>query len=132
MADMQKGGRPLSPFMLGKYYRIQLTSASSLLTRISGNALIAGAVLLVWWLLGLAMGPDWFGPVHWVVTSWIGRLIIVGSTWALWYHLLAGARHLIFDQGYGLKIQTAERLGWAAVIGSFVLTALTVGLFWLI
>ncbi|MFN3607269.1 MAG: succinate dehydrogenase, cytochrome b556 subunit, partial [Cypionkella sp.] len=46
--------------------------------------------------------------------------------WAVWYHYLAGLRHLYFDAGHGLDIPTAEKLGWGVIIGSFVLTALTV------
>ena len=47
MADVNRGNRPLSPFMLGQYYRFQMTSLSSILTRITGNALILAAVLIV-------------------------------------------------------------------------------------
>ena len=47
------------------------------------------------------------------------------SVLALWYHLLAGVRHLIFDSGYALDIPTAEKLGMACIGGSVVLTILT-------
>ncbi len=53
-------------------------------------------------------------------------IVFTLSAWALWYHYLAGIRHLIYDSGRGLDIPTAEKLGWACIFGSVVLTALTV------
>ncbi|MGC9370472.1 MAG: succinate dehydrogenase, cytochrome b556 subunit [Paracoccaceae bacterium] len=124
MADVNRGNRPLSPHL--QVYRPQLTSITSILTRITGNALIIGALLVVWWFIAAAKGPDYFALANGVITSWIGDLVLLGSVWALWYHSLAGIRHLIWDSGRGLEIETAEKLGWAVIIGSFVLTALTV------
>lgn len=123
MADTKRGNRPLSPHLT--VYRPQLTSMTSILTRISGNALLLGALLVVAWLLAAATSVSAFDTVNGFVTSWFGDLIMLGSLWALWYHTLAGVRHLIWDQGYGLEIETAEKLGWAVIVGSVVLTILT-------
>lgn len=124
MADVNRGNRPLSPHL--QVYRPQLTSITSILTRITGNALIIGALLVVWWFIAAATSPEYFALANGVITSWFGDLVMLGSVWALWYHSLAGIRHLIWDSGRGLEIETAEKLGWAVIIGSFVLTALTV------
>ncbi len=118
--------RPLSPFMLGKYYRLQITSVSSLLTRITGHALVAGVLLAVWWLLAAATSEAYFEVANAVATSWFGDLVFTGSLWAVWYHYLTGLRHLYYDAGKGLDIKTAEMLGWACVIGSVVLTVITI------
>ena len=126
MADVNRGNRPLSPFMIGPYYRPQLTSITSILTRITGAALIVQAVLIVWWLLALSYGPAYFGFVDYIVTSWLGDLILLLSTWALWYHTLAGLRHLIWDTGRCLEIEAAERLGKLVIAGSVVLTLITI------
>lgn len=126
MADVNRGNRPLSPFMIGPYYRPQLTSITSILTRITGAALIVQAVLIVWWLLALSYGPEYFGFVDFIVTSWLGDLILLLSTWALWYHTLAGVRHLIWDTGRCLEIGAAERLGKFVIGGSVVLTLITI------
>ena len=127
MADVNRGNRPLSPHL--QVYRPQITSISSILTRISGNALIVGALMVVWWLLAAATGPEAFATANAVWTSPFGWLVQAGSVWALWYHALAGARHLYWDAGYGLEIETAEKLGWACVHGSVALTVLTFALF---
>lgn len=117
--------RPLSPFMIGPYYRPQITSISSILIRISGFGLVAGVILGVWWLMAAAVSDEYFAVANAVATSWFGKLVFTGSLWAVWYHYLGGLRHLWYDAGHGLEIATAEKLGWACVIGSVVLTILT-------
>ena len=115
--------RPLSPHL--QIYRPQITSISSILTRITGNALIVGIALAIWWLLAVATGPEYFGFVNRIATSWFGDTVFTLSLVAVWYHFLAGLRHLCFDAGWALDLQTAELLGWLCIIGSIVLTALT-------
>ncbi len=124
MADVNRGNRPLSPHL--QIYRPQLTSITSILTRITGNALIVAALLIVWWLLAAATSADYFATADAVLRSWFGKLVFLGSIWAVWYHFLAGLRHLYYDSGRGLDIPTAEKLGWACIIGSVVLTLITV------
>ena len=126
MADVNRGNRPLSPHL--QIYRPQLTSMTSIVTRITGNALLLGSLMIVWWLLAAATSPEYFAVADGFVRSWFGTLIMFGSLWALWYHTLAGIRHLIWDNAIGLDIPTAEKLGWAVVGGSVVLTLLTVAI----
>ena len=124
MADVNRGNRPLSPHLM--IYRPQLTSISSILVRITGNAMIVASVMIVWWLFAAATSAEYFALVDGVMTSWFGKVVMLGSIWALWYHTLGGIRHLIWDNAIALDIPTAEKLGWAVIIGSFVLTAITV------
>ena len=124
MADVNRGNRPLSPHLT--IYRPQLTSMTSILTRITGNAILISALLVVWWFLAAATSAEYFAFADGVLTSWFGDLVMTLSLWGLWYHTLAGLRHLVWDQGYGLDIPTAEKLGWGLLIGSVVLTILTV------
>jgi len=125
MPDVNRGDRPLSPFMIGPYYRPQLTSMTSIINRLAGIALLGSAVLVVWWFLAAASSPEYFAFADAVITSWIGDLVMALSAWALWYHALAGLRHLYWDSGRGLEIETAEKLGIAVIIASVVLTILT-------
>ena len=124
MAEVKRVERPLSPHL--KIYRVQLTSVTSILTRITGNGLIVGTVLAVWWLMAAAISPGAFALANAVATSWFGDLVFTVSAWALWYHYLAGLRHLVFDAGRGLDIPTAEKLGWGVIFGSVGLTLLTI------
>lgn len=123
MADVNRGDRPLSPHLT--IYRPQLTSITSILTRITGNALLVSALLIVWWFLAASTSAEYFAVADAVLTSWLGILVMVLSLWGLWYHTLAGIRHLIWDNAVALDIETAEKLGWAVVVGSVVLTVLT-------
>lgn len=124
MADVNRGNRPLSPHL--QVYRPQLTSMTSIFTRITGNALIVATLLIVWWFLAASYGPESFATANGVLTSWFGDLVLTLSLWALWYHTLAGIRHLIWDTGRGLAVETAEKMGIAIIAGSFVLTILTI------
>jgi succinate dehydrogenase / fumarate reductase cytochrome b subunit len=124
MADVNRGNRPLSPHLT--IYRPQMTSISSIFVRITGNALLAATLLLIAWLLAASTSAAAFAWVQCVITSWFGDLVFLLSLWALWYHTLGGLRHLIWDTGRGLELKTAERMGWMMIIGSLLLTALTV------
>lgn len=124
MADVKRVERPLSPHL--QIYRPQITSITSILTRITGNALIVAVALAVWWLLAAATGAGNFALANAVATSWFGDLVFSASALAVWYHYLAGLRHLYFDAGKGLDIATAEKLGLGAIIGSVVLTVITI------
>ena len=124
MADVNRGNRPLSPHLT--IYRPQLTSITSILTRITGNALLLGAILMVWWFLAAATSAEYFATVDGLVTSLLGDVVMFLSLWALWYHTLAGVRHLIWDSGAMLDVPTAEKLGWAVIGGSVILTIVTV------
>lgn len=123
MAKAQQVNRPLSPHL--QIYRPQLTSITSILTRITGNALIVAALLIVWWFLAASSGPEYFAIANGVLTGWFGDLVLTLSVLGLWYHTLAGIRHLIWDAGAMLDIQSAEKLGIACLVGSVVLTVLT-------
>ena len=124
MADVNRGNRPLSPHLT--IYRPQMTSISSIFVRITGNALLAATLLLLAWLLTASTSAVAFDWVQCVITSWFGDLVFLLSLWALWYHMLGGLRHLIWDTGRGLELKAAERMGWMMIIGSLLLTAFTV------
>jgi succinate dehydrogenase / fumarate reductase cytochrome b subunit len=130
MPEIPRGNRPLSPHL--QIYRPQWTSVTSILTRITGNALIVSTVLVVWWLIAAATGPGAFAWADWFLRSWFGDLVLLGSVWALWYHTLAGLRHLVWSTGRFLEIHRAEFFGKVITAGSFVLTLLTVLAFWVL
>ncbi len=114
--------RPLSPFMLGQYYRFQWTSLLSFIHRVTGCGLSAGTALLAAWLVALAAGPEWFGLVTPHLKAWYGQVVIYGFVWSLLYHLCNGIRHLFWDVGMGFELKAAERSGYAVVFVSLGLT----------
>jgi succinate dehydrogenase / fumarate reductase cytochrome b subunit len=128
MANADRGNRPLSPHLT--IYRPQLTSITSILIRITGNALILSVFLIVCWLFSAATSLEYFIVIDAIMTSWFGSLVLISSLWAVWYHLLGGLRHLIWDMAVGLDLKTAEYLGWAVILGSFLLTFITIVILW--
>ena len=115
--------RPLSPFMIGPYYRPQLTSMLSIVHRITGVGLAVGSPLLVWWLVALASGPWAYDTFARHAGAWYGQLLLLGWSWSLLYHLCNGVRHLVWDLGYGYSIPAVYRSGYIMVAASLVLTA---------
>lgn len=116
--------RPLSPHI--QVYRMtNLTSLTSILHRLAGMALCAGLVLLGWLLLASATGEEAFKQFAAFAASREGIVVFIALTQAVYYHLLTGARHLVFDLGYWFKIQHAEISGVIIILGSLALTGAT-------
>ncbi len=119
---MQTDNRPLSPFM---HYRLGWTGYPSILHRITGVVLSVGSIFLVYWLVALASGPDAYATAQALFGSIIGKIVLFGFTFALFYHFCNGIRHLIWDAGVGLELETALRSARVVVAASIVLTLLT-------
>jgi len=122
MAETKPVARPLSPHL--QIYRPMLTMTMSIVHRITGVALYAGVILLVWWLTAAAISDSYFALVQSFFGSWIGRLVMFGFTWALIHHALGGIRHLIWDTGRGFELKTVEWMARANLAGSIILTLL--------
>ena len=125
MAELEAGTparsrRPLSPHL--QIYTPLLTMMMSIVHRVTGAALYFGMLLLAWWLIAAATGPNAYSYVELFIGSLIGRLILFGYTWALMHHLLGGIRHLIWDTLHGLEPAEREMLALGTLIGSVTLT----------
>ncbi len=131
--------RPLSPHL--SIWRWGPAMAISILHRISGNGMaFVGLPLLLWWVGAIASGPDAYASfTSWVwtgeegnalkgVTSVLGKIAIVGLTWAFFQHLTSGVRHFILDVGAGYDVESNNR--WSALL-PLVAIALT-ALFWVV
>src|SRR5690606_12816791 len=112
---MQTDNRPLSPFM---HYRRGWTGSPSILHRITGVVLSVGSIFLVYWLVALASGPDAYATAQALFGSIIGKIVLFGFTFALFYHFCNGIRHLIWDAGVGLELETALRSARVVVAAS--------------
>lgn len=119
---MTSQNRPLSPHL--QVYKPQLTSVLSILHRMTGVALAVGALLLVCWLVAAASGPAQFAAVQEFNGSWFGRLLLFGWTFALFYHMCNGIRHLVWDSGHGFELPQVYRSGWTVVVAAVVLTGI--------
>lgn len=114
--------RPLSPHL--SIYRPMLTMTMSIVHRVTGAALYFGLLLLAWWLIATAAGPNAYGKFQVFMDSLIGRLVLFGYVWALIHHMLGGIRHLIWDTGRGFGPSEREWLTLATLVGSIGFTIL--------
>ena len=108
--------RPLSPHL--QIYTPQMTSILSIMNRVTGIALSAGTLLLVWWLVAAASGPGAFDTVQGFIASPIGLFVLFGWTASLFFHFYNGIRHLAWDAGYGFDLPQTYATGWAVVIAT--------------
>ena len=118
---MDTRGRPLSPHL--QVYQPQLTSVLSITHRVTGVALTFGTLLLVYWLVAAATGPDAFNRAQGFMGSWLGLLLLFAWSISLFYHLCNGIRHLFWDAGVGLELPAVYASGWAVLIATGVVTA---------
>lgn len=97
----------------------------SILHRVTGDALaIGGTLLFLWWLVAAASGPVAYATFLEVAGGWVGTVILVGLTWAVFQHLLSGLRHLAMDTGWGYSLAASRMTAILTILGSLVLTAL--------
>jgi succinate dehydrogenase / fumarate reductase cytochrome b subunit len=119
---MNSKNRPLSPHI--QIYRPQMTTVLSIVHRLTGVGLVAGCLIMTWWLFAAISGQTAFEQTQAFRDSPIGTLIFAGWLWAFVYHFLNGIRHLKWDTGRGINMKSAYRSGWVVVIGSVLLTIL--------
>jgi len=123
---MEKSQRPLSPHL--QIYRPQLTSVLSITHRGTGIALFIGTLVLVYWLLAAASGAEAYASAQQLLGSWFGRIVLLGFSFSLFYHLCNGIRHLFWDVGLGFELKTTYASGTVVVIVSITMTVLAWGL----
>ncbi len=123
---MSSNNRPLSPHL--DIYKLPLSALLSIVHRGTGAFLTFGSIVLVWWLMALAGGEEAFMSAQSFMGSFIGRLILFGWSFALFFHLANGIRHLFWDVGYGFEKDEVEKssfivLGTAGLLTLFVWVA---------
>ena len=96
----------------------------------TGVALAFGLLALCYWLVSLAGGENSYAVAARLFASPVGNLGLVVWTFAFWFHLLNGVRHLFWDAGYGFERTQRHASGWFAILGSVVLTLCVWILIW--
>ncbi len=120
MANHKTVERPLSPHL--QIYRPMLTMMMSIMHRITGIILYSGMILLVAWLVAASSSEAGFGVMQSLFGHWLGKIVLLGFTWALLHHMLGGLRHLLWDTGRGYELPVVEWLARANLAGSILLT----------
>lgn len=94
----------------------------SIMHRITGVALYVGAILIAWWFIAAAYGPQSYATANAFFSSWFGLLVLFGFTFALIHHMLGGIKHLVQDTGRLLDKETTTKLALAQPVASLVIT----------
>jgi succinate dehydrogenase / fumarate reductase cytochrome b subunit len=118
---MSNSGRPLSPHIF--VYRWPITMTLSILHRATGVGMSLGLILLAVWLMQTAAGPEQYQYFRATMGSPLGKLLLIGWTFAFFLHLGNGIRHLVWDTGRGFEKSQANASAWAVLILSVALTA---------
>ena len=119
---MSNNGRPLSPHL--SIYRWPITMTTSILHRATGVAMSLGFIVLAGWLLDAAIGAETYAAMMSYLDTIVGKLLLVGWSFAFFFHLSNGVRHFIWDSGRGFEKATANASAWFVLILAIVLTAL--------
>lgn len=114
---------PISPHL--HIYKPQITTMLSITHRGTGIFLSVGALLLCYWLLAIAAGEEIYTRLTVYISAWYGQLLLLAFTFSLYFHLCNGVRHLFWDAGLGLEIETTYKSGYAVIIASIFLTGAT-------
>ncbi len=115
--------QPTSPHL--QVYRLPLVAKLSIIHRATGVALGAGLLLIAYVVVALAQGPEAYASAQECLNSWFGTLVLLGWSVALYYHMCNGIRHLFWDVGRGLELESADLSGKIVIVATAVLTALT-------
>ena len=116
--------RPLSPHL--QIYRPQLTSVLSITHRLTGFALSLVILLSPAILYLLTLSKDSHALVMNIFQNSFIKLVLFLAIFGLSYHLCNGIRHLAWDAGYGLDLDSSYKSGYAVVLISLGITFLIV------
>ena len=123
---MSTPDRPLSPHL--SVYRWPITMTLSILHRGTGVAMSVGLVVLAAWLVAAASGANEYAQITALLSTWVGKLFLIGWSFAFFYHLANGIRHLVWDTGRGFEKHQVNASAWFVVAFSIA----TTGVFWVL
>jgi succinate dehydrogenase / fumarate reductase cytochrome b subunit len=54
----------------------------------------------------------------------VGKLVLLGFSFAFFFHLANGVRHLFWDVGLGFEIRQANASAWFVLVATVLMTTL--------
>lgn len=118
---MSNSDRPLSPHL--SVYRWPISMTLSILHRVTGVGMSIGLIALAAWLVQAAAGPEQYQYFRAEMAAPIGKILLIGWTFAFFLHFCNGIRHLVWDTGRGFEMRQVRASAWTVVFMSLVLTA---------
>lgn len=119
--------RPLSPHL--QVYRLPMTALMSISHRITGFLLTAGTTIVAAWLIAAALGEGEYEYMMYLAQTTPGTLVLMGWSFALYYHMCNGIRHMFWDMGFLLTEQKARISGYLVICIAIAMTIITWGAF---
>ena len=113
---------PLSPHI--QIYKWHISSLVSISHRITGIINIIAITFICLLASLLVFGESKFELINLLLSSLIGKFIVLGITWSFSFQALSEIRHLIMDLGYGFELKTTKITGFIVIFGSIVLTVI--------
>lgn len=118
---MSNSDRPLSPHI--SIYRWPITMVLSIVHRATGVAMSIGLIVLAAWLINIAGGAADYAQFTDLMSTLVGRVLLIGWSFAFFFHLANGVRHLVWDAGYGFEKHQAAASAWFVLLAAIVTTA---------
>jgi len=122
---MSNQDRPLSPHM--SVYRWPITMTLSILHRLTGAGLSLGFVVLALWLSSASSGKEPYTETIDLLSSTVGRLVLIALLFSFFFHFCNGVRHLVWDTGRGFERQQSNVSAGLVIVMTVVLSFV----FWL-
>jgi succinate dehydrogenase / fumarate reductase, cytochrome b subunit len=113
----------MSPHL--QIWRWHVTMLTSILHRVTGCGLYLGGLLVAAWAVSLAAGPEAYATFKALLGSPLGKLVMLGMSASLFYHLGNGIRHLVWDFGHGLAKESANASAYTVFGFTIAATAAT-------
>lgn len=95
----------------------------SILHRITGVAMSVGLIVMAAWLIQAAAGPEEYQYFRAAMSTLVGRVLLIGWSFAFFLHLANGVRHLVWDTGRGFEKAQANASAWFVLLLAVALTA---------
>ena len=113
---------PLSPHL--SIYKFKLSLLMSIAHRITGAALYFSMLIFLFFLISLSIGASGYEIFSLIINTWIGKLVMLGITWAIFHHMLGGLRHFLWDMVKGFEVKTVDKLATISLLGGIALTVI--------
>lgn len=121
---------PLSPHL--SIYKFKLSLLMSIAHRITGGALYFSMLIFLFFLVSLSSGASAYELFSSIIGTWIGKLVILGITWAVFHHMLGGLRHFLWDMVKGFEVKTVDKLATITLLGGIVLAIIYWSLYYIL
>jgi len=121
---------PLSPHL--SIYKFKLSLLMSIAHRITGAALYFSMLIFLFFLISLSIGASGYEIFSLIISTWIGKLVMLGITWAIFHHMLGGLRHFLWDMVKGFEVKTVDKLATISLLGGIALTVIYWSLYYIL